>query len=160
MSWWTKPTPLSSTRSGNPNFTAEAREERRKEIEAKRLEVAKKRSARKAFLAAGVSAPSSPTTSRAPSPVRDYLSTHGLPINTIPEIDDDLLSLPDLTFNEMAELFEDKTADDDKEAWKKTLTVKFNKHEVEYFFTAAEAQMKSFGINKQVKLRLQRPAAR
>ena len=125
MSWWTKPTPLSSTRSGNPNFTAEAREERRKEIEAKRLEVAKKRSARKAFLAAGVSAPSSPTTSRAPSPVRDYLSTHGLPINTIPEIDDDLLSLPDptlpdLTFseNKMSDLFEDKTADDDKEAWR------------------------------------------
>ena len=43
------------------------------------------------------------------------------------------------------ELFEDKSADDDKEAWKKTITVKFNKHEVEYFFTAAEAQMKSFG---------------
>ena len=31
--------------------------------------------------------------------------------------------------------------------------MKFNKHEVEYFFTAAEAQMKSFGINKQLSKR-------
>ena len=150
MSWW-KYQPTSSTRSNNPNFTSEARERRRQELETKRLELAKKKQAKKAFHAAGVSLPSSPSTSRAPSPVRDHLESLNLPLNTLPEIEDDLRSLPgDIEINKSIimpenELFEDKSADDDKEAWKKTITVKFNKHEVEYFFTAAEAQMKSFG---------------
>ena len=156
MSWRDRlPT---SMRSGNPNFTAEAREARRQELEAKRLETARKKKARQAFLAAGISAPSSPSTSRAPSPVKDHLESLNLPINTIQEsaIEDDLLSLPgdiQLPNSIMAELFEDKTGEDDKDAWKKGITVKFNKSDVEYFFTAAEAEMKRFGINKQLSKR-------
>ena len=149
MSWRDR---LPSTRSGNPNFTSEAREQRRLELEEKRLQAAKKRQARKDFLAAGISAPPSPSTSRVPSPVREHLASLSLPLQSLPDtIDDDLLSLPgDIVINNMAELFEDKTAEDDKEAWKKTITSKFDKNDVEYFFTDAEAQMKRFGINKQL----------
>ena len=93
MSWRDR-LPTSSTRSGNPNFTSEAREQRRKELEEKRLNQAKLRKARQAFLAAGVSAPSSPSVSRVPSPVREHLASLSLPLNTLPELDDDLLSLP------------------------------------------------------------------
>ena len=141
---WLNYSLTSSTRSNNPNFTAEARETRRKELEAKRLEAAKKREARKAILAAGVSVPPSPSISNPPSPVREHLQSLNLPINTIPEVDDDLLSLPgDIPINNMAELFESKSTEDDKEAWKKSVTIKFDKHDVEYFFTAVEAEMKS-----------------
>ena len=118
---WRDLLPTSSTRSNNPNFTAEAREERRKQLEASRLEAAKKRQARKDFLAAGVSAPSSPTTSRAPSPIKDHLSSLNLPLNTLPEIEDDLLSLPEIPLNNMAELFEDKTAEAEKSHYRQIL---------------------------------------
>ena len=152
MSWRDR-LPTSSTRSGNPNFTAEAREKRRQELEAKRLEAAKKRQQRQAYFAAGVSVPPSPATSRESSPSREPLEHLSLPLNTLPELEDTLLSLPEDIEIKMAELFEDKTAEDDKEAWKKSLTVKFDRHDVEYFFTATEAQMKSFGINKQLSKR-------
>ena len=42
---------------------------------------------------------------------------------------------------------EDKANDAD--SWKKELRIKFDPHDVEYYFNAIEAQMKSFGINRQ-----------
>ena len=139
MSWYSALSSTSSTRSNNPNFTDEAREKRRQELENKRLEQSKKRAARKAFLQAGVSAPPSPSTSRPPSPVRDHLLAHNLPINpVIPELDDDQLSLADnfkydmvdaaavtaakaaVNISEDAQLFQNRCKEDDKEAWKKT----------------------------------------
>ena len=175
MSWRDR-LPTTSTRSGNPNFTAEAREKRRKELEEKRLDQAKKRQARKDFLAAGVSAPTSPSTSRVPSPVREHLLASNFPINPSPIVEeDDLLSLPDIDLatnmtdaaeaaarkairdaahiSENAPIFHDRCFEDDKEAWKKSVTIKFNRKDVEYFFTATEAQLKSFGINSQLSKR-------
>ena len=39
--------------------------------------------------------------------------------------------------------------DNDSEAWKKDLKVKFDLHDVNYSFNSAEAEMKKYGINRQ-----------
>ena len=96
MSWISGLNKTSSTRSDNPRFTSEAREEHRKKLESERLEKAKKRAAQKALFKAGVSAPSSPSTSRVPSPVREHLEANNFPLDNLPEIEDDRLSLPDI----------------------------------------------------------------
>ena len=44
---------------------------------------------------------------------------------------------------------EDADFENDSESWKKELKTKFNIHEVDYFFNAAEAEMKKIGINRQ-----------
>ena len=44
---------------------------------------------------------------------------------------------------------EEADYDNDSEAWKKEIKVKFDPNDVEYFFNTAEAQMKKHGINKQ-----------
>ena len=46
-------------------------------------------------------------------------------------------------------IFEDADAEDDSEAWKKEVKIKFNQNDVDYWFNTVEAQMKKFGINKQ-----------
>ena len=158
---WKDRLPTSSTRSNNPNFTSEAREERRKKLEKERLEKAQKREQRKKLFQIGVSAPSSPKTSPSKSP-KPSLSAL---------IEEDLISLPDVYqsdnqallydttmdeaaitaaklaagISDTAPIFHNRCAEDDKEAWKKALTVKFDRNDVEYTFTAVEAQKKIFG---------------
>ena len=44
---------------------------------------------------------------------------------------------------------EDADFDNDSEAWKKEIKVKYDANDVEYFFNTAEAQMKKHGINRQ-----------
>ena len=45
--------------------------------------------------------------------------------------------------------FDQKNEADDENAWKKTVDVVFQKHDVEFWFAELEAQMKKFGINSQ-----------
>ena len=80
INWSSKP----STRSGNPNFTSEAREERRAKLEAERLIKAQKRAERQKFFQAGVSQPPSPTS----------LSKLATPEER--DFEDDRASLPDI----------------------------------------------------------------
>ena len=58
-----------------------------------------------------------------------------------------------VNISEDALLFQDRCKEDDKEAWKKTVTTKFDKNDVEYFFTAVEAELKRHGINRQLSER-------
>ena len=67
MSWFAAVN-TSSTRSNNPNFTSDAREQRRANLEAERLLKKQKSEQRKQLAALGVSAPSSPSLSRANTP--------------------------------------------------------------------------------------------
>ena len=164
MSWRDRLPPTSSTRSNNPNFTAEAREKRRQELEAKRLEQAKKRKARQAFLQAGVSAPSSPTTSRAPSPVRQYLESQNLSLQSsaVPE-EEDLISLPGEKY-EVANLFDFEVAienimadfdtengTDGEKALGKLGSIKceFDKNDIEYWFSELEGQLEVIEVKSQ-----------
>ena len=82
MSWLNALT--STTRSGNPNFTSEAREARRAQLEADRIVKQQKRADRQNFFRAGISAPSSPIS----------LSKSTTP--TLRTIEEDRASLPDL----------------------------------------------------------------
>ena len=45
--------------------------------------------------------------------------------------------------------FEDQDFDDDAEAWKKELKLKFDPHDVPYWFNSVESTLKKYGINKQ-----------
>ena len=72
------------------------------------------------------------------------------------QVDEDLDEDPDIMALTAAQLaaeklkpFEDANFPDDDEAWKKELRVKFEKHDVEYWFNTVEGQMKKFGINSQ-----------
>ena len=76
MSWPWSNNPPTSTRSGNPQFTSEAREERRKKLEEDRLKKAKAKQDRQNLHRLGVSAPPTPATSRESSPVRFQLDLH------------------------------------------------------------------------------------
>ena len=44
---------------------------------------------------------------------------------------------------------QDADFDDDSDAWKKEIKVKFNPHDVKYWFNSVESAMKKFGINQQ-----------
>ena len=46
-------------------------------------------------------------------------------------------------------LFEDKNEEDDAEAWKKEIKLKFDPSDVHYWFNSVESLMKKYGINKQ-----------
>ena len=97
MSWFGYST-TSSTRSGNPRFSQESREQKRVELEAERLRKAKQKAQRKAYFAAGVSAPPSPTSSRANTPPPSEESeVRPPPIEVI--LEEDRLSLPDIDFS-------------------------------------------------------------
>ena len=54
---------------------------------------------------------------------------------------------PDLPI--MAATFDTEDKENDSEAWKKEVKIKFQPHDVEYWFNTVEAQMKKFGINRQ-----------
>ena len=45
--------------------------------------------------------------------------------------------------------FDVEDKENDADSWKKEVKIKFDMQEVEYWFNSVEAQMKSFGINKQ-----------
>ena len=45
--------------------------------------------------------------------------------------------------------FDMESKDDDSEAWKKDIKIKFDRHDVKYFFNAIESEMKKYGINSQ-----------
>ena len=49
----------------------------------------------------------------------------------------------------MAEAFDRLNTDNDADAWKKEVKLKFDPHDALYWFNAVEADMKRFGINKQ-----------
>ena len=150
MSWfsaYTNPS-TSSTRSGNPLFTEEARAARRTKLEADRLLKAQRRADRQNFFKAGVSQPPSPVSlSKASSPVKRS------------EIKDDLLSLPDIfliakdvfeDINEMAN-FDELNADNGADAIKNLgqIKVSWDQEDPGYFFQKLETELQIYEINKQ-----------
>ena len=44
---------------------------------------------------------------------------------------------------------EDADFDNDVDSWKKEIKIKYEPHDVEYWFNAVEAEMVTFGINRQ-----------
>ena len=44
---------------------------------------------------------------------------------------------------------EDSDFDNDPDSWKKEIKIKYEPHDVEYWFNAVEAEMVTFGINRQ-----------
>ena len=51
--------------------------------------------------------------------------------------------------NELRKPFDEQDYPDDPEAWKKSLSLKFDRHDPEFWFTNAEAEMETFGIFTQ-----------
>ena len=149
MSWpWNT---TSSTRSGNPNFTSEAREERRAKLEADRLVKAQQRATRQAFYKAGVSAPSSPVS----------LSKSATP--DLCSVAEESESLPDLhsadrdsEFDNMAEEFDVENGEDGKSALQdlKSVQCPFDKSDIEFWFTEFELQLTMIEVKSQFTKRL------
>ena len=147
MSWFGA-LKTTSTRSGNANFTSEAREKRRAELEADRILKAQKRAQRKAFLQAGISAPSSPSLSRANTPNLSDIEedeTHSLP---------DLFGIDFSIFEQQTATmvnFDMKNEENDEDAMKNLgqIKIKWNKDDPDYFFTLLETELQIFGIKKQ-----------
>ena len=44
---------------------------------------------------------------------------------------------------------EDADFEDDPEAWKKEIKIKFDMHDIRYWLNTVESQMRKFGINRQ-----------
>ena len=145
MSWLNWST--SSTRSGNPNFTQQAREERRAKLEAERLIKAQKKADRQAFFKAGISAP--------PSPV-------SLSKSATPELqdsdDEETKSLPDIfliasdIFQEFKMVnFDSKNEDNGADAMKNLgqIKISWDSEDPSYFFSKLETELQIFGIGKQ-----------
>ena len=137
-----------STRSGNPNFTSEAREERRAQLEADRILKAQKKADRQRFFKVGISAPPSPTSlSKSTSPKKEF--------------EDDQVSLPDIFFigdifdedSEIAKMvnFDMQNSDNDADAMKNLgqIKLKWLPSDPDFFFTQFETELQIFGINKQ-----------
>ena len=149
MSWanWFQQT---STRSNNPNFTEEARARRIAELEANRLLRAQKTAQRKALLKAAVSAPSSPSFSRAPTPnesdYSDSEDTRSLPdiFLIATDIFEDLHAI-------MTEDFEVENGADAEKAMEQLQTVKcpFMIDDIEFWFGQLEGQLTVIGIKSQ-----------
>ena len=144
---WTNWLPTSSTRSGNPNFTSEAREERRAQLEANRLLKAQKRATRQQFYKAGVSAPPSPSLSQSATPIRS-------------EADEDTFSLPDIfliaedIFGELLGEMEDfdvENGQDGEKAIEKLGGVQcpFSKSDIEFWFSQLETQLTLVEVKSQ-----------
>ena len=150
---------LQSTRSGNPNFTSEAREQRRKDLEKERLEKAKKREERKAFFKAGVSVPPSPSSSRSSSPQRELIHLNLPTVQLDPFIEEDRRSLPDIfhisddVFEEIARMvnFDMKDEENGNDAMKSLgqIKLKWLPSDPEFFFTQFETELQIFEIKKQ-----------
>ena len=147
MSWlnWTG---TSSTRSGNPNFTSQAREKRRANLEAERLLKAKKKATRQAFFKAGISAP--------PSPIS--LSKSTTPKRRNSDSEDDSASLPDI-FSIATDIFQSlkmvnfdaKNEDNGADAMKNLgqIRISWDGEDPSYFFSKLETELQIFAINKQ-----------
>ena len=144
---WTNWLPTSSTRSGNPNFTSEAREERRAQLEANRLLKAQKQATRQQFYKAGVSAPPSPSLSHSATPIRS-------------EADEDTFSLPDIfliaedIFGELLGEMEDfdvENGQDGEKAIEKLGGVQcpFSKSDIEFWFSQLETQLTLVEVKSQ-----------
>ena len=93
---WLNYTLKSSTRSGNPNFTAEARADKRAKLEAERLLKRQKKEDRQRFFRAGISRPTSPLS----------LSKSGTPSRSLIDVTE---SLPDIFLIE-EDLFQQEIA--------------------------------------------------
>ena len=95
MSWFNYAQTSSTRSKNNPNFTPEAHEARRKELEEKRVEQLRKK-ARQAFLKVCVSVPPSPSVSRDQVQLESTLQNQNLPLAfiSIQEEKDHLTSLP------------------------------------------------------------------
>ena len=142
---WTNWTLTSTTRSGNPNFTAEARAEKRAQLEADRLLKAQKKEDRQKFFRAGVSRPVSPVSlSKSASPTK--------------KVEDDLRSLPDIFLisddlfqDEMAQNFDVLNEDNGADAIKSLgqIKVSWDAENPQYFFQKLETELQIFSINKQ-----------
>ena len=145
MSWLNWPS-TTSTRSGNPNFTQQAREERRAKLEADRLFKAQKKADRQAFFKAGISEPPSPISlSKSTTPVKENK-------------DYDLQSLPDIFFidiNVFQEVrmvnFDSKNDDNGADAMKNLgqIRISWDPEDPSYFFSKLETELQIFSINKQ-----------
>ena len=146
MSWFSAYKPTSSTRSGNPLFTEEARAARRAKLEADRILKAQKRADRQNFFKAGVSAPPSPVSlSKSASPKK--------------QIEDDLLSLPDIFLiandvfgdREIMANFDEQNAANGADAIKNLGQIKVNwdQEDPGYFFQKLETELQIYEINKQ-----------
>ena len=148
MSWLNWPV-TNSTRSGNPNFSAEAREEKRAKLEAARIEKLQKAAQRKKYFQAGISAPPSPTFSKA-----DTLSENE---------EDETKSLPDIfliaegIFDDliMAD-FETENGIDGEKAVSQINTIQcpFDKSDIEYWFSELELQLTLIEVKSQWLKRL------
>ena len=152
MSWlnWTA---TSSTRSGNPNFTAEAREERRAKLEAERIQKAQKRANRQAFFKAGVSAPPSPVSlSKSVTPDLQSLADETESLPDIFLIAEDIFEEIE---NNMAE-FDVENGQDGASALQdlKSVQCPFDKEDIEYWFTEFELQLTMIDIKAQFTKRL------
>ena len=145
MSWlnWSSTT---STRSGNPNFTQQARGERRVKLEADRLFKAQKKADRQAFFKAGISEPPSPISlSKSTTPVKENK-------------DYDLQSLPDIFFIDIDVFqevrmvnFDSKNDDNGADAMKNLgqIRISWDPEDPSYFFSKLETELQIFSINKQ-----------
>ena len=157
-SWFDWPS-TSSTRSGNKNFTAEAREEKRQQLEKDRLDKAKRRERRKTFFQAGVSVPPSPATSRESSPIRQLIHINLPELDPVPEPEDDQISLPDIFFTDSdifhIEItmtnFDEENKDNGADAMKNLgqIKIKWSAERPEFFFTQLETELQIFSILKQ-----------
>ena len=144
MSWLNALT--STTRSGNPNFTSEARETRRAQLEADRIIKQQKRANRQNFFKAGISAPSSPIS----------LSKSATP--TLRTIEEDRASLPDLFLitddlfeYEIMANFDSLDSENGADALKSLgqIKVSWDGENPAYFFQKLETELQIFSINKQ-----------
>ena len=144
MSWqhWL----TSSTRSGNPNFTSEAREERRAQLEANRLIKKQQKETRQKFFRAGVSAPPSPVSlSKSASPAREIeiSDTESLP---------DIFFIAEDIFEEIIMAnFDSLNANNGADAIKNLGQIKVNwdAEDPTYFFQKLETELQIFEVNKQ-----------
>ena len=137
-----------TTRSGNPNFTAEAREERRAKLEADRILKQQKRADRQRFFKAGISAPTSPVSlSKSTSPLKTIVEDDQKSLPDIFHIDDELFNLE---FANMAN-FDSLTAENGADAIKNLGQIKVNwdAEDPSYFFQKLETELQIFEVNKQ-----------
>ena len=147
MSWF-RHVPTTSTRSGNPNFTQEAREKRREELEQKRQESLNKRKKEKQLITLAVSTQASPVVSRAPTPPPSDEPV-SLPVSPVRRMVDAAAVAAAHKAAELLKPFDEQDYPDDSDAWKKSISLKFDRHDPEFWFTNAEAEMETFGIFTQ-----------
>ena len=151
MSWLRGLSATNSTRSGNPNFTAEARAEKRAKLEADRVLKNQRKADRQNYFRVGISAPPSPTSlSKSVTPTQEV-------------IDEECQSLPDLFLIDISLFddieadrfvmanFDERDADNADDAMKHLgqIKVTWDSEDPSYFFQKLETELQIFGVNKQ-----------